>query len=52
MTILAVDHYKTMIRIISNLLRQIGFVNIDEATDGGMAQPKMRVRTYGRVISD
>ena len=37
MNILIVDDYKTMLRIIRNLLRQLGFVNIDEATDGSMA---------------
>jgi two-component system chemotaxis response regulator CheY len=52
MPILVVDDYKTMIRIISNLLRQIGFSNIDEATDGGKALQLMRSRTYGLVISD
>jgi two-component system chemotaxis response regulator CheY len=52
MPILVVDDYKTMIRIISNLLRQIGFTNIDEATDGSKALQLMRARTYGLVISD
>jgi two-component system chemotaxis response regulator CheY len=52
MPILVVDDYKTMIRIISNLLRQLGFHNIDEATDGGRALALMRGRTYGLVISD
>ena len=50
--VLVVDDYKTMIRIISNLLRQLGFVNIDEATDGSKALQLMRARTYGLVISD
>ena len=31
MNVLIVDDYKTMLRIIRNLLRQLGFVNIDEA---------------------
>jgi two-component system chemotaxis response regulator CheY len=52
MPILVVDDYKTMIRIISNLLRQLGFHNIDEATDGGRALSLMRGRSYGLVISD
>ncbi|MGH6683854.1 MAG: response regulator [Pseudolabrys sp.] len=50
--ILIVDDYNTMIRIIRNLLRQLGFENIDEANDGTMALAKMRVRRYGLVISD
>jgi two-component system chemotaxis response regulator CheY len=34
MPILIVDDYKTMLRIIRNLLRQLNFTNIEEATDG------------------
>ena len=52
MNVLIVDDYKTMLRIIRNLLRQIGFVNIDEATDGSMALQLMRGGNYGLVISD
>ena len=52
MPVLVVDDYKTMIRIISNLLRQLGFSNIDEAADGGRALQMMRSRPYGLVISD
>ena len=52
MPVLVVDDYKTMVRIISNLLRQIGFTNIDEATDGAEALAKMRASNYGLVISD
>jgi len=50
--ILIVDDYNTMIRIIRNLLRQLGFEHIDEANDGSMALAKMRTRQYGLVISD
>lgn len=52
MPILIVDDYKTMLRIISNLLKQLGFSNVEEATDGGMALGKLRERSYGLVISD
>jgi two-component system, chemotaxis family, chemotaxis protein CheY len=52
MQILIVDDYKTMLRIISNLLKQLGFSNIDEATDGGSALGKLREKSYGLVISD
>jgi two-component system chemotaxis response regulator CheY len=52
MPILIVDDYSTMIRIIRNLLRQLGFQNIDDASDGASALAKMRDRTYGLVISD
>ena len=50
--ILIVDDYNTMIRIIRNLLRQLGFEHIDEANDGSVALAKMRTRRYGLVISD
>jgi len=50
--ILIVDDYKTMIRIVRNLLRQLGFEHIDEASDGTMALAKMHTRSYGLVISD
>ncbi len=52
MPILVVDDYNTMIRIIRNLLRQLGFENVDDASDGKGALAKMRERTYGLVISD
>ena len=52
MPVLVVDDYNTMIRIIRNLLRQLGFEHIDEANDGKMALAKMRTRRYGLVISD
>ena len=52
MPVLVVDDYKTMIRIIQNLLRQIGFQNVDEAGDGAEAYQKMRGTRYGLVISD
>ncbi|MPY74074.1 MAG: response regulator [Alphaproteobacteria bacterium] len=50
--VLIVDDYKTMLRIIRNLLKQIGFNNVDEATDGKAALEKMQQRKYGLVISD
>ena len=50
--ILVVDDYRTMIRIIRNLLKQIGFEDVDEATDGGEALAKLRGRRYGLIISD
>jgi len=50
--ILIVDDYKTMLRIVRNLLKQLGFENVDEATDGSAALQKLRDRNYGLVISD
>lgn len=52
MNILIVDDYKTMLRIIRNLLKQLGFDNVDEATDGSEALQKLRDKGYGLVISD
>ena len=52
MPILVVDDYNTMIRIIRNLLKQIGFENVDDASDGSAALAKMQGKKYGLVISD
>jgi len=52
MPILVVDDYKTTIRIVHNLLRQLGFDNLDEAADGEEALRKLRGQTYKLVISD
>ena len=52
MNVLIVDDYKTMLRIIRNLLKQIDFNNVDEATDGAEALTKLRASQYGLVISD
>jgi len=52
MPILIVDDYNTMIRIMRNLLRQLGFTNIDEACDGRTALAKMQSKEYALVISD
>lgn len=50
--ILVVDDYKTMRLVIRNLLIQIGFRNIDEATDGQMAFGLIQDKAYDLVISD
>ncbi len=52
MQVLIVDDYKTMLRIVDNLLRQLGFTNIDQATDGSMALDMFSKKNYGLVISD
>jgi two-component system chemotaxis response regulator CheY len=52
MPVLIVDDYKTMIRIIRNLLKQLGFANVDDAGDGSAALDMMRLKDYGLVISD
>lgn len=50
--VLVVDDYGTMVRIIRNLLKQLGFTTVDDANDGSTALDKMRERKYGLVISD
>ncbi len=52
MPILIVDDYKTMLRIIRNLLKQLGFNNVDEAADGATALQKLRQKDYLLIISD
>jgi two-component system, chemotaxis family, chemotaxis protein CheY len=52
MPVLVVDDYNTMIRILRNLLKQLGFQDIDDAADGTAALAKMRTKRYGLVISD
>lgn len=52
MPVLIVDDYKTMLRIVRNLLRQLGFTNVEEATDGAAALVKARQQNFGLIISD
>jgi two-component system chemotaxis response regulator CheY len=52
MPILIVDDYHTMLRIIRNLLKQIGFENVDDASNGEDALAKIRAKDYGLIISD
>lgn len=52
MQILVVDDYKTVIRIIKNLLSQIGFTNMHEAMDGTQALEVLNSKKIDFVISD
>ncbi|MBL6928608.1 MAG: response regulator [Rhodospirillales bacterium] len=52
MKVLIVDDYRTMLRILRNLLRQLDFRNVEEATDGTEALQKLREGGYGLIISD
>src|SRR5215213_3259579 len=52
MPILVVDDYQTMVRIIRNLLKQLGFEDVDDASDGTTALAKLKQRKYALVISD
>ncbi len=52
MQVLIVDDHKTMLRILRNLLRQLNFTNIVDASDGSEALQKLREDKFGLVISD
>ena len=52
MPILVVDDYQTMVRIMRNLLKQIGYENVDDASNGAAALELLRARQYGLIISD
>ena len=52
MPILVVDDYKAMVRIIQNLLKQLGFTNLDEAASGEQALAKLKDNKFALVISD
>ncbi len=52
MKILVVDDFSTMRRIVKNLLKQLGFVNIEEAEDGAQAYTKLQTGGFGFVVSD
>ncbi len=50
--ILVVDDFPTMRRIIRNLLKELGFENVDEAEDGQIALEKLRNNNFEFVVSD
>ncbi|MGI4977584.1 MAG: chemotaxis response regulator CheY [Janthinobacterium lividum] len=50
--VLIVDDYKTMLRIIRNLLKQIDLEDVEEASEGAEALAKLRAGNFGLVISD
>jgi len=52
MKVLVVDDMVTMRRIVKNILKQLGFGNVDEAENGQEALQKMRADTFGFVVSD
>jgi two-component system chemotaxis response regulator CheY len=49
---LVVDDFSTMRRIVRNLLKELGYSNVDEAEDGAMALSKLRNEQFDFVISD
>ena len=52
MQILVVDDYQTMLRILKNLLKQLGFQNVDAASDGRDALSKLQSTEFDFIISD
>jgi two-component system, chemotaxis family, chemotaxis protein CheY len=50
--ILSVDDFSTMRRIVKNILKQLGYTNVDEAENGAAALDALRENDYGLVISD
>ena len=49
---LIVDDFSTMRRIVRNLLKELGYSNVDEAEDGAMALSMLRKEQFDFVISD
>jgi two-component system chemotaxis response regulator CheY len=52
MKILVVDDMSTMRRIVKNIMKQLGFANVEEAENGQDALDKLRAEPFGFVISD
>jgi len=52
MPILVVDDYNTMVRIIRNLLKQLGFENVDEPLTAPLPSPSCGSKEYGLLMSD
>ncbi len=52
MQILIVDDFKTMLKIVEGMLKQLGFKLIDDASDGTVALEKLRSKKYDLVLSD
>lgn len=50
--ILVVDDYDAMVRIMRKLLKQIGYENVDVASNGQAALEKIQGKRYGLIISD
>lgn len=49
---LVVDDFSTMRRIVRNLLKELGFTNVEEAEDGAVALTKLRDGNFEFVVSD
>jgi two-component system, chemotaxis family, chemotaxis protein CheY len=49
---LVVDDFSTMRRIVRNLLKELGFTNVEEAEDGVVALGKLRGGSFDFVVAD
>jgi len=52
MKFLVVDDFSTMRRIVRNLLKELGFTNVDEAEDGQIALQKLKSLPFDFVVTD
>jgi two-component system, chemotaxis family, chemotaxis protein CheY len=52
MRFLVVDDFSTMRRIVRNLLKELGFANVDEAEDGHAALLKLNAEHFDFVVTD
>lgn len=52
MKFLVVDDFSTMRRIVRNLLKELGFTNVDEAEDGAIALQKLQAGNFEFVVTD
>lgn len=50
--ILVVDDFSTMRRIVRNLLKELGYTNVDEAEDGVAALQKLKGGNFQFVVTD
>lgn len=49
---LVVDDFSTMRRIVRNLMKELGYVNVDEAEDGAVALQKLKAGSFDFVVTD
>jgi two-component system chemotaxis response regulator CheY len=52
MKFLVVDDFSTMRRSVRNLLKELGYTNVDEAEDGVVAMQKLTAGGFDFVVSD
>ena len=52
MKFLVVDDFSTMRRIVRNLLKELGFTNVDEAEDGVVALQRLNSAQFDFVVTD